>query len=206
MPKPRSRTMRWVGRIAVAALLTGALTVCAAVAAADDGVFLSPRAPACAAVGDPHAPVPAAEVAESLAAAAARPADTAVGAPGPDICAGRTPAGSSVTDLIGMGLGVVLPAFRLAPKTMARFIVPPHQFPAFDNIITRESGWNTFAINPESGAYGLGQALPGHKMSTHGPDWCCNPVTQIRWTYDYMNQRYGGPDGAWAFWQSHGWY
>ncbi|MBF6171829.1 lytic transglycosylase domain-containing protein [Nocardia blacklockiae] len=207
MPQPRSRIVRWVGKVAVAALLTAALTVCAAVAAAEDGAT---AAPACAAVGDPEVPVSAQELADSMAAfgpGATRAASAGAGRPGPDICAGRTPTGSAMLpDVVGMGLGVVLPAFRLAPKTMALFIVPPHQFPAFDNIITRESGWNTFAINPESGAYGLGQALPAYKMSTHGPDWCCNPVTQLRWTYDYMNQRYGSPDGAWAFWQSHGWY
>ncbi|MBB5915086.1 hypothetical protein BJY24_003953 [Nocardia transvalensis] len=195
MPQPSSRTMRWAGTAAAAVLLAAALTVCAAVAAADDDLLADPGGPACAAIGDPNIPV--------------SPDDllTEVRSPGPDICAGRTPAGSSVIpNLAGMGSSVVMSALGFAPKTMARFLVPPHQFPAFDNIITRESGWNVFAVNKESGAYGLGQALPAYKMGTHGPDWCCNPVTQIRWTYDYMNQRYGSPDGAWAFWQSHGWY
>ncbi|MCM6778081.1 transglycosylase SLT domain-containing protein [Nocardia sp. CDC159] len=112
----------------------------------------------------------------------------------------------AVPNMIGMAAGLVLPLFRLAPKTIARFIVPPDQFDAFDNIITRESGWNTFAVNPSSGAYGLPQALPPHKMASHGLDWPYNPVTQIRWAYDYMNKRYGSPNAAWAFWQAHGWY
>ncbi|WP_238845931.1 transglycosylase SLT domain-containing protein [Nocardia terpenica] len=111
-----------------------------------------------------------------------------------------------VPDLIGLGAGLVWPLLRLPPKIAARIIVPPDQYDSFDNIITRESGWNTFAINPTSGAYGLGQALPPQKMATHGLDWPVNPVTQIRWAYDYMNQRYGSPNGAWAFWQAHGWY
>ncbi|MBF6063661.1 transglycosylase SLT domain-containing protein [Nocardia terpenica] len=111
-----------------------------------------------------------------------------------------------VPDLIGLGAGLVWPLLRLPPKIAARIIVPPDQYDSFDNIITRESGWNTFAINPASGAYGLGQALPPQKMATHGLDWPVNPVTQIRWAYDYMNQRYGSPNGAWAFWQAHGWY
>ncbi|MFC9440067.1 transglycosylase SLT domain-containing protein [Nocardia sp. NPDC057030] len=95
---------------------------------------------------------------------------------------------------------------RAAVKALAMTLVPPHHFWAFDNIITRESGWNVFAVNPESGAYGLGQALPPEKMATHGADWPFNPVTQIRWTYDYMNKRYGSPIGAWDFWQAHHWY
>ncbi|MFI5779068.1 transglycosylase SLT domain-containing protein [Nocardia sp. NPDC051570] len=112
----------------------------------------------------------------------------------------------AVPNMIGMGVGVMLPLVRVAPQTIARFIVPPDQFDAFDNIITRESGWNTFAVNPSSGAYGLPQALPPQKMASHGWDWPYNPITQIRWAYDYMNQRYGSPNAAWAFWQTHGWY
>ncbi|WP_225728500.1 MULTISPECIES: transglycosylase SLT domain-containing protein [unclassified Nocardia] len=104
------------------------------------------------------------------------------------------------------GPGYFLPIFGAAPRAMARLVVPASQFPSFDNIITRESGWNTFAINPVSGAYGLGQALPPEKMASHGPDWRVNPLTQIRWAYDYMNHRYGSPDAAWEFWQQHHWY
>ena len=85
-------------------------------------------------------------------------------------------------------------------------MVPLLEFPAFDAVITHESAWDVFAINPDSGAYGLGQALPAEKMQTHGADWRFNPLTQIRWTYDYMNERYGSTDGAWAFWQKHHWY
>ncbi|MEU7628711.1 transglycosylase SLT domain-containing protein [Nocardia sp. NPDC049220] len=94
----------------------------------------------------------------------------------------------------------------LALRGIALTIVPLHQFDSFDKVITHESSWNVFATNPDSGAYGLGQALPPEKMATHGVDWRFNPVTQIRWTYDYMNRRYGGPDGAWKFWQANHWY
>ncbi|WP_218020175.1 transglycosylase SLT domain-containing protein [Nocardia anaemiae] len=102
--------------------------------------------------------------------------------------------------------GLTLSLIRLGTRALALTVVPLHQFPAFDAVITHESGWDVFAINPESGAYGLGQALPAEKMQTHGADWRFNPLTQIRWTYDYMNARYGSPDGAWAFWQQHHWY
>ncbi|MGN2641220.1 hypothetical protein ACTD5D_34665 [Nocardia takedensis] len=96
--------------------------------------------------------------------------------------------------------------FRTGLKGLALTVVPLHQFPAFDAVITRESGWNVFALNWGSGAYGLGQALPANKMFTHGWDWAFNPLTQIRWTYDYMVDRYGGPDQAWEFWQRNHWY
>ncbi|WP_433600781.1 transglycosylase SLT domain-containing protein [Nocardia sp. CA-135953] len=102
--------------------------------------------------------------------------------------------------------GLALSLIRLGTRALALTVVPLHQFPAFDAVITHESGWDVFAINPKSGAYGLGQALPAEKMQTHGADWRFNPLTQIRWTYDYMNERYGSPNGAWAFWQTHHWY
>ncbi|MGF3067434.1 LysM peptidoglycan-binding domain-containing protein [Facklamia sp. P12945] len=73
-------------------------------------------------------------------------------------------------------------------------------------IINRESGWNTFAKNMSSGAYGLPQALPGNKMASHGEDWQSNPYTQLSWMYDYMVSRYGSISGAWSHSQSKGWY
>ncbi|MEV4126822.1 transglycosylase SLT domain-containing protein [Nocardia sp. NPDC049707] len=116
-----------------------------------------------------------------------------------------TPAASPYSSA-ATAAGLALSLIRLGTKALALTVVPLHQFPAFDAVITHESGWDVFAINPESGAYGLGQALPADKMRTHGADWRFNPLTQLRWTYDYMNERYGGPDGAWAFWQRHHWY
>lgn len=89
---------------------------------------------------------------------------------------------------------------------IAQGIVPSGQFGCFDWIVTRESGWNVEARNPSSGAYGLGQALPGSKMASAGPDWETNPATQIKWTLGYMDSRYGSPCGAQSFWESHGWY
>ncbi|MFH8890319.1 transglycosylase SLT domain-containing protein [Streptomyces sp. NPDC017949] len=87
-----------------------------------------------------------------------------------------------------------------------QMIKDPAQFAAFNNIISRESGWNHTATNSSSGAYGLVQALPASKMSSAGSDWKTNPATQIKWGLDYMNSRYGSPVGAWNFWQTHHWY
>lgn len=89
---------------------------------------------------------------------------------------------------------------------IAQSMVPSGQFACFSNIIERESGWNVHASNPSSGAYGLGQALPGSKMASAGSDWENNPTTQIKWVLSYMDSRYGSPCGAWSFWQSHSWY
>ncbi|MFJ3271060.1 transglycosylase SLT domain-containing protein [Streptomyces sp. NPDC086776] len=107
------------------------------------------------------------------------------------------------------------PARRAAPrlaatvsgaKTHARSKLSTTQYQCLDNLIRRESGWNSRAANPSSGAYGLMQALPGSKMASTGSDWRTNPVTQIKWGLKYIKQRYGTPCGAWNFWQKNGWY
>ncbi len=69
-----------------------------------------------------------------------------------------------------------------------------------------ESGWNVYAENKSSGAYGIPQALPGSKMASAGADWATNPETQILWGLSYIAGRYGTPCGAWASFQSKGWY
>ena len=70
----------------------------------------------------------------------------------------------------------------------------------------KESGWNTFASNPSSGAYGIPQSLPGSKMATAGADWATNPATQITWGLGYISARYASPCGAWGASQIKGWY
>ncbi|MFC4009824.1 transglycosylase SLT domain-containing protein [Nonomuraea purpurea] len=80
------------------------------------------------------------------------------------------------------------------------------QFRCLERLWTRESDWNHRAANGSSGAYGIPQALPGHKMATSGRDWRTNPRTQIKWGLSYIKQRYGTPCGAWAQFQSHRWY
>ncbi|WP_433201143.1 lytic transglycosylase domain-containing protein [Nocardia sp. CA-107356] len=109
-------------------------------------------------------------------------------------------------EISGSSAVLALSVIRAGTKVLALTVVPAYQFQSFDNVITHESGWDVFATNPSTGAYGLGQALPPEKMATHGMDWRFNPLTQIRWTYDYMIQRYGSPESAWRFWQEHHWY
>ena len=70
----------------------------------------------------------------------------------------------------------------------------------------RESGWNHYAHNPSSGAYGIPQALPGTKMAAAGADWRTNPRTQIVWGLSYIQGRYATPCGAWAHFLQKNWY
>jgi TP901 family phage tail tape measure protein len=74
------------------------------------------------------------------------------------------------------------------------------QFGALDFIFTNESGWDPFSVNPSSGAAGIAQSL-GHGAVTLG-DW----KSQVDWGINYMDQRYGSPNAAAAFWRAHNWY
>jgi len=71
------------------------------------------------------------------------------------------------------------------------------------------STWASAARTPNSegsDAYGIPQALPGSKMSSHGRDWATNPVTQVRWFKDYIRGRYGSCSAALAHHNSAGYY
>ncbi|MGV8969677.1 MAG: lytic transglycosylase domain-containing protein [Microbacteriaceae bacterium] len=71
---------------------------------------------------------------------------------------------------------------------------------------SKESGWNVYAHNKRSGAYGIPQALPGAKMASAGADWETSAYTQIIWGLGYIEGRYERPCGAWASSQQRGWY
>jgi hypothetical protein len=92
-------------------------------------------------------------------------------------------------------------------RHLARQMIDNDQdFRCFSKIVFHESSWNHHAVNPESGAYGLVQALPAQRMHVSGSDWKTNPETQIEWGLRYMDGRYGGPCEAWDFWQANHWY
>lgn len=121
--------------------------------------------------------------------------------PGPTVTATRT---VSVTRSLERK-----PATPVVPQGSARSqaqAIFGSQFSCIDSIISHESGWSVTATNPSSGAYGLGQALPGSKMAPYGSDWRYSANTQLRWLKSYVDGRYGGACGAWSFWQSHNWY
>ncbi len=97
------------------------------------------------------------------------------------------------------------------PRDIARALLgdfgfSSDQFGCLDSLYMRESGWNVYADNPTSSAYGIPQSLPGSKMASAGADWATNPVTQIRWGLGYIRDRYGSPCGAWGHSQAVGWY
>jgi hypothetical protein len=99
----------------------------------------------------------------------------------------------------------------LTPRQIARQMLPSfgwsqRQFPYLNWLWNRESGWNKFAENPYSGAYGIPQALPGAKMASAGPNWRGNARTQIRWGLRYIRARYGSPRRAWDHELATGWY
>ncbi|MEV7783492.1 transglycosylase SLT domain-containing protein [Kitasatospora sp. NPDC088351] len=113
---------------------------------------------------------------------------------------------AGVTALGAAVVPTVASAADASPQAIAAQIVSADQLASFSQIISHESGWNVTATNPSSGSYGLGQALPASKMASAGADWKTNPSTQIKWALDYMNTRYGSPNAAWSFWQTHHWY
>jgi len=83
--------------------------------------------------------------------------------------------------------------------------IPESWWPATNEIITAESGWNPKARN-SSGAYGLPQSLPASKMASAGSDWRTNPITQLKWYKGYIKSRYGSIGKAISFRHAHGWY
>jgi hypothetical protein len=98
-------------------------------------------------------------------------------------------------------------AQRTAWRMLARFgWTTRHQWKPLKWLWNRESGWNKYASNPYSGAYGIPQALPGSKMASAGNHWRTNATTQIRWGLRYIKSRYGRPRAAWNHSQAYGWY
>lgn len=84
--------------------------------------------------------------------------------------------------------------------------LPAGEFDCLHELWRRESGWNHFAHNQSSGAYGIPQSLPGEKMASAGEDWATNPETQIRWGLGYIEGRYKTPCGAWDHFVRRNWY
>ncbi len=82
----------------------------------------------------------------------------------------------------------------------------PSEYGAINYIVNHESSWNPSATNPSSGAYGLPQSLPASKLASAGSDWRTNPITQLKWMRNYVNERYGGANGALSFWKRNHWY
>jgi hypothetical protein len=133
----------------------------------------------------PPRPAIAATVRPSIAPSPSRAAAPAAASP-------AVPAGCSGYAGNQLIACTLLPSFGFALSEM----------PPLVNLWNGESGWNTTATNPSSGAYGIPQALPADKMASAGADWQTNPATQIRWGLGSIKSVYGTPTNAWAMWQS----
>ena len=95
---------------------------------------------------------------------------------------------------------------RIAWSLLAAFHWAHRQFRYLELLWNRESGWNRFACNPYSGAYGIPQALPASKMASAGPDYRTSARTQILWGMGYIRGTYVTPYRAWLHEMHYGWY
>ena len=131
----------------------------------------------------------------AAARAAAQAAAAAVPAPSPSSQAatGSAPAPSGNPQ-------------QIAEAMLGSYGWSSSQFGCLVSLWNAESGWDVYASNPSSGAYGIPQALPGSKMASAGPDWQSDAATQIRWGLGYIKSLYGSPCGAWSHEQASGWY
>ena len=74
-------------------------------------------------------------------------------------------------------------------------------------VVMRESGWNQYAQNPSSTAYGIAQNLHPNTYPPGGTKaGGSNPSAQISWMLSYIGSRYGTPAGALAHEVAFGWY
>jgi hypothetical protein len=96
--------------------------------------------------------------------------------------------------------------WQIAGSLMPAYHWTSWQFHYLNLLWMRESGWNRFAFNHSSGAYGIPQAVPGDKMAAAGPDWRTSARTQIIWGMGYIQSRYGSPWNAWQHELRYGWY
>lgn len=68
--------------------------------------------------------------------------------------------------------------------------------PAAINLIDKESDCNPNAVNPDSGACGIGQQLPCRKWAHPWND----PIGGLIDMKGYVMDRYGSWEAAWSFW------
>ena len=127
----------------------------------------------------------------AAAQAAQQPAAQQQAAQAPQQPAASTPSGSPQ---------------QIAEQMLSQFGWSSSQFSCLQPLWAHESGWNVYASNPSSGAYGIPQALPGSRMASAGPDWQSDAATQIRWGLQYIQGTYGSPCAAWSHEEADGWY
>ena len=80
--------------------------------------------------------------------------------------------------------------------------IPQDQWGNADYLVSKESGWNPNAVNPSSGACGLGQQLPCGKWAGAWND----PVAGLNGMHGYVMGRYGSWSAAVDHSKRMGWY
>jgi TP901 family phage tail tape measure protein len=118
-------------------------------------------------------------------------------------------ASASGGGVAGPGGGSAAQNMALARQLMPSWGGGPF-WTAWDMLWNRESGWNQFASNPSSGAYGIPQSLPYTKMPKAAWPASAGGSSNVRaqetWGIGYIGGRYGNPSNAWDHEIAFGWY
>jgi len=123
--------------------------------------------------------------------------------------AGHGKVGSFLSNVAGSLMGGVTGAFsasaavaqRYAASLLSMYGWSQAQMGALIPLWNQESGWNAYAVNPSSGAYGIPQSLG------HGHPYALGDYkNQIIWGLNYIRSVYGSPAAAWAHEQAYNWY
>ncbi|OLE27971.1 MAG: hypothetical protein AUG44_08765 [Actinobacteria bacterium 13_1_20CM_3_71_11] len=97
--------------------------------------------------------------------------------------------------------GSALAAQQYAQGALGSFGWGLDQFGPLLSLWNQESGWNAWAVNQSSGAYGIPQSL-GHGHPYDLGDY----ANQIIWGLNYIRGRYGSPAAAWGHELAYNWY
>jgi hypothetical protein len=95
------------------------------------------------------------------------------------------------------------------PRALAQAMLPEFgfsssEFSCLDSLWEKESGWDPYAANPTSSAYGIPQALT--QLHDLPADYMTSAESQIRWGLGYIQDTYGTPCNAWSFKTANNWY
>lgn len=80
--------------------------------------------------------------------------------------------------------------------------IPKNEQSGYKELVTRESSWDSSAVNPSSGSCGLAQELPCGKSGCELGD----PTCQLKWMKEYVEGRYGTIWSAIKFHNTNDWY
>lgn len=90
-------------------------------------------------------------------------------------------------------------------KVLSNEMFGEEQWKYLNSVVNMESGWNPYAQNPHSTAYGIFQFLDG-TWNSYGCSKTSDYKLQVDCGLRYIQMRYVNPYGALIFHQSHGWY